>query len=273
MRPGAKSLAMERRPSPEAATVASAVKLDGVSHSFLTSKVVDDVTIDIAAGEFCSIVGPSGCGKTTCLNIVAGEIPVQQGSVQVLGESPRLGRRDIAYMFARDALLPWRTAADNVAIGLEARRVPRGERHERARDLLASVGLGDYVDAYPSKLSHGMRQRVAIARTFAVSPDLLLMDEPFAALDAQTRLLLEDTLIRLWETQRSTVLFVTHDLAEAIALSDRIVLMSARPGRVKRVFDVPIERPRSVRKLQGSPEFHEIFEAIWTDLEEEVETL
>jgi NitT/TauT family transport system ATP-binding protein len=273
MRPGTSLAAVERERGRAPAARNSAVLLEGVRHAFRGTKAVDNVTIDITEGEFCSIVGPSGCGKTTCLNIVAGEIPVQQGHVSVLGEPPRLGRMDIAYMFARDALLPWRSALDNVAIGLEARRVSRGERRERATELLASVGLGDYLDAYPSQLSHGMRQRVAIARTFAVNPSLLLMDEPFAALDAQTRLLLEDTLIRLWETQRSTVLFVTHDLAEAIALSDRIVLMSARPGRVKRVFDVPIARPRSVRKLQGAPEYHEIYEAIWTDLEEEVEKL
>lgn len=252
---------------------APAVVVQDLHHAFGPIPVIDGISFEVANGEFCSIVGPSGCGKTTCLNMIAGELTPQQGSVQVLGSPPRIGRLDLSYMFARDALMPWRTALGNVVLGLESRRMPKAARIERGRQLLQSVGLGDYLDAYPSQLSHGMRQRVAIARTFAVSPDLLLMDEPFAALDAQTRVLIEDTLIKLWENERSTVVFVTHDLAEAIVLSDRIILMSARPGTIKRIFDIPIPRPRLARKLQGTDDFQQIFEAIWTDLEEEVAAL
>ena len=159
---------------------------------------------------------------------------------------------------------------DNVAVGLEARRVPKKERREKARELLDAVGLGHAFDSYPSQLSQGMRQRVALARTFALGAELLLMDEPFAALDAQTRILLEEYVTQLWERDRSTVLFVTHDLAEAIVLSDRIILMSASPGQIKRVFDVPLPRPRSAKQLQGDPRFHQLYEEIWEDLSDEV---
>ncbi|MGE3621795.1 MAG: ABC transporter ATP-binding protein [Acidimicrobiia bacterium] len=265
------------RPAREGAATAApdgpAVRFAGLHHAFGETTVLQDVGLDLPRGQFCSVVGPSGCGKTTLLNMIAGEIAPDQGTVEVLGEAPRFGRHEIAYMFARDALYPWRTAVKNVALGLQARGVRRPVREARAREVLSAVGLGDFYGAYPTQLSQGMRQRVALARTFAISPDLLLMDEPFAALDAQTRLLLEDHLIRLWETEKCTVLFVTHDLAEAIVLADRVVVMTARPGRIKRIFDVPLERPRSARELQGSPEFHALYESIWTDLEEEVEHL
>ena len=247
-----------------------AVEFKGVSHSFEGSPAVIDVSLRVREHEFCSIIGPSGCGKTTCLNMVAGEIRPRSGSVRVLGQAPRLGDLRIGYMFARDALFPWRSATDNAALGLEARKVPKKERRERATELLDAVGLGHALDSYPSQLSQGMRQRVALARTFALGAELLLMDEPFAALDAQTRILLEEQLTQLWERDRSTVLFVTHDLAEAIVLSDRIILMSASPGRIKRVFDVPLPRPRSARQLQGDPQFHQLYEEIWHELSGEV---
>lgn len=248
----------------------SAISASEISHSFRGTPAMKGVSLEIAAGEFCVLIGPSGCGKTTFMNMVAGEVFPELGDLEVLGDSASEGNPKIGYMYARDALLPWRTALENAAFGLEARGVPKAERIERARELLNAVGLGRAIDSYPSQLSHGMRQRVALARTFALNADVLLMDEPFAALDAQTRIMLEDQLTRLWEGQKSTVLFVTHDLAEAILLADRIVLFSAAPGEIKRVYDVPLPRPRSVVELQASPDFHELYERIWTDLESEV---
>ncbi|WP_084145316.1 ABC transporter ATP-binding protein [Amycolatopsis jejuensis] len=247
-----------------------AVAFDQVSHSFRGKPAIDHVSFRIEKGEFATLIGASGCGKTTCLNAVAGELTPDTGQVKVLGGAPATGDQRIGYMFARDSLLPWRTAAENVAFGLESRGVNRAERRKRAAEVLDAVGLSNAHDAYPAQLSHGMRQRVALARTFALNADLLLMDEPFAALDAQTRIMLEDHLMRLWEAQRSTVMFVTHDLAEAILLSERIFLLSASPGRALRVYDVDLPRPRSVTRLQGMPEFHRLYEEIWSDLEEEV---
>jgi NitT/TauT family transport system ATP-binding protein len=248
----------------------AAVSLTNVSHSFRGALAIDNVSFQINEGDFCTLIGASGCGKTTCLNIVANEVRPDTGEAVVLGGAPHTGDRRLGYMFARDALLPWRTALDNVAFGLESRGIPRHERRERAAHFLNAVGLSKAHDAFPSQLSHGMRQRVALARTFALDAQLLLMDEPFAALDAQTRIMLEEYLTRLWESQRSTVMFVTHDLAEAIVLSDRIFLLSSSPGRIKRVYDVDLPRPRSVTHLQGMPEFHKLYETIWSDLEEEV---
>jgi NitT/TauT family transport system ATP-binding protein len=230
---------------------------------------VDRVSMSIRPGEFVSLVGPSGCGKTTILNLLTGLLPVTtEGEVSILGKSPHAGNPDIAYMLARDSLLPWRTALGNASYGLEIRHVPKEEREKRARELLERVGLGQFTHAYPKALSHGMRQRCALARTFCLGSPVYLMDEPFGALDAQTKLQLEDVLMDLWSSAQRTVLFVTHDLAEAVALSDRVVVMSARPGRF--IADVPITlpRPRSVRALQKSEEFHKLYAQLWTLLEE-----
>lgn len=230
---------------------------------------VDNVSLSIRTGEFVSLVGPSGCGKTTILNLCTGLLPVAyEGRVDILGKAPEPGNPDIAYMLARDSLLPWRTALGNAAYGLEIRNVPQAEREAHARELLGRVGLGAFCDAYPKALSHGMRQRCALARTFCLGSPVFLMDEPFGALDAQTKLQLEDVLMELWSAEQRTVLFVTHDLAEAVALSDRVVVMSARPGRI--VADVPIDlpRPRSVRALQKDEAFHHLYAKLWTLLEE-----
>jgi NitT/TauT family transport system ATP-binding protein len=171
-------------------------------------------------------------------------------------------------MLARDALCPWRSALANAELGAEIRGVPPGSRRARARELLASVGLAGFEEAMPKALSHGMRQRVAIARTFCLDARILLMDEPFGALDAQTKLQLEDVLLSLWQTERRTVLFITHDLSEAVSMSDRVIVMSARPGRI--VDDIPIKlgRPRSVRALQRDPAYHELYAKVWAKLEE-----
>ena len=236
-----------------------------------TRQVLDDIGFTAAAGEFVAVVGPSGCGKTTLLNVLAGLEPVQDGEVLVQGAKPRAGRHDVGYMLARDCLLPWRRALDNAALALELQGVDAKSRRERAAVALASVGLAQAGRRYPAQLSHGMRQRVALARVFAATPDVILLDEPFSALDPQNRILVQDAFLRVWERQRSTVVLITHDLGEAICLADRVLVMSASPGRIKSVYDVTLPRPRSASDLRGAPEFHELYEAMWGDLRTEVE--
>ncbi len=248
---------------------APAIAVDGLQLSFDgTNDVLADISLQVAEGEFVSLVGPSGCGKTTLLNLCAGLVAhTGAGSIRVVDQAPREGRPEVAYQLARDCLLPWRTALDNAAFGLQVRGVPTDKSRERARAMLAEVGLAGYEQSLPKALSHGMRQRTALARTFSMDATLLLMDEPFGALDAQTKLQLEDLLLRLCEQHRHTVLFVTHDLAEAVAVSDRVIVMSSRPGRI--VADVPIDlpRPRSIRELQKDPHFHELYAQLWAHLE------
>ena len=229
---------------------------------------VDRVSLDVRPGEFVSIVGPSGCGKTTVLNLLTGLVPLAQGSIAILGKRPSAGNPDIAYMLARDSLLPWRTALGNATYGMELRGVPPAAAGARAIELLRRVGLQGFERAWPKQLSHGMRQRCALARTFCLDSPILLMDEPFGALDAQTKLQLEDLLLELWSAERRTVVFITHDLAEAVALSDRVVVMSARPGRIIADIPVPLARPRSVRGLQKDHDFHDLYSAVWEKLEE-----
>ncbi|AMO23565.1 ABC transporter ATP-binding protein [Ramlibacter solisilvae] len=228
---------------------------------------VDDFSLQVNEGDLVSIVGPSGCGKTTVLNQLTGLLPPQEGRISILGKPPHEGNADLAYMLARDCLLPWRTTLANACYGMELRGVPWAQAEARARELLAKVGLAGFEDSYPKALSHGMRQRCALARTFALDSPILLMDEPFGALDAQTKLALEDLLLSLWQAQRRTVIFITHDLGEAVALSDRVVVMSARPGRIIADVQIPLARPRSVRALQKSAEYHEIYTHVWEQLE------
>ncbi len=229
---------------------------------------VDRFSTAVAPGEFVSIVGPSGCGKTTVLNLLTGLIALEDGAISILGKRPFAGNPDIAYMLARDSLMPWRSTLDNACYGLELRGVPRAAREEKARALLKRVGLQGFERAWPKQLSHGMRQRAALARTFALDSPILLMDEPFGALDAQTKLQLEDLLLELWSGERRTVVFITHDLAEAVALSDRVIVMSARPGRIIADMKIPLARPRSVRALQKNHEFLELYAMVWEKLEE-----
>jgi NitT/TauT family transport system ATP-binding protein len=250
------------------------VRISRLDHRFASGlKAVEDVNIDVAPQELVVIVGPSGCGKTTILNIVAGLLPVQTGQVTVMGSPPMAGRKDTAYMFAQDALLPWRTVLENVVVGVEIRAGRAsidGPMKERARTILGNVGLRGFEHAYPRQLSHGMRQRVALARTFMMDSPLLLMDEPFGALDAHTKLVLEQELLKLWEQNRRTVLFITHDLAEAIFLADRILVCSARPGHIVSEIRVPFKRPRDLNALQQCEEYHHLYQQIWADLSKEM---
>ena len=230
---------------------------------------VDRVSLSLDAGEFVSLVGPSGCGKTTILNLLAGLLPLSpEGEVHILGNPPATGNPDIAYMLARDCLLPWRTALGNASYGMEIRGLSKAEREQKALALLQRVGLADFANEYPKALSHGMRQRCALARTFALQSAVFLMDEPFGALDAQTKLQLEDVLMDLWSANQRTVLFVTHDLAEAVALSDRVIVMSARPGRIIADVTIDLPRPRHVLALQKDPKFHDYYARLWSLLEQ-----
>jgi NitT/TauT family transport system ATP-binding protein len=246
----------------------AAISIADLTVRFGDVLAVDNASLEVADGEFVSIVGPSGCGKTTILNLLTGLVPLQQGKVELLGKTPSVGNPDVAYMLARDSLLPWRSALDNAAYGMEIRGVGEAERERRARALLAEVGLKGFEQHYPKMLSHGMRQRCALARTFCLDSPVLLMDEPFGALDAQTKLQLEDLLLRLWGEHRHSVVFITHDLAEAVALSDRVIVMSARPGRIIADMRIELERPRSVRALQKDAHFLEIYARVWEKLEE-----
>jgi NitT/TauT family transport system ATP-binding protein len=203
------------------------------------------------------------------LNLLAGIVPlIGSGSIKINERDPEIGSRDVAYMLARDSLFPWRTALGNAEFGMEARGETKEFYRAKALNMLAEVGLKDFSNSYPKELSHGMRQRVALARTFALDAQLLLMDEPFGALDAQTKLQLEDLLLRLCHQFKHTVVFVTHDLAEAVALSDRVIVMSSRPGKIIADIKIDLPRPRSIRELQKSEKFHELYSVLWTYLEE-----
>ena len=245
-----------------------AISISGLTVRFGEVLAVDDVSLDIGEGEFVSIVGPSGCGKTTILNLLTGLVPLTEGAISLLDKQPVIGNPDVAYMLARDSLLPWRSALANASYGMEIRGVDEASRERKARGLLEQVGLKGFESHFPKMLSHGMRQRCALARTFCLDSPVMLMDEPFGALDAQTKLQLEDLLLRLWSEHRRTVVFITHDLAEAVALSDRVVVMSARPGRIIADMRIDLERPRSVRALQKDRHFLDIYAEVWSKLEE-----
>jgi NitT/TauT family transport system ATP-binding protein len=232
--------------------------------------VATGLSLDVADGNFVAIVGPSGCGKSTLLNLAAGLLFTPEGSVRVFGETLRGINSHAAYLFQQDALLPWRTVIDNVILGPLFRNVPRAEATRTARHWIARVGLAGFEDRFPHQLSGGMRKRVALAQSWIVNPRILLMDEPFSALDVQTRQIMETELLALWQETRKTVLFVTHDLEEAIALADQVVVLSARPARIKGVYPVDLDRPRDVAEIRMIPRFTELYNRIWADLRVEV---
>jgi len=231
---------------------------------------VDGVDLDVRTGELLAIVGPSGCGKTTFLNAVDGLIPISSGSLTLADQPIRGPGHDRAMVFQQPSLLPWRTVLSNVLYGLELqRRVPRAEARRRARELIQLVGLAGFENAYPLELSGGMQQRVNLARALAIDPEILLLDEPFAALDAQTREFMQLELLKVWQQTGKTTLFITHDIGEAIYLADRVVVFTARPGRVKLTVEIGLERPRGLR-VKRSAEFIRYEDRVWTAIEEEV---
>src|SRR5579872_6596764 len=234
---------------------------------------VSDVSLAVEDGEFLAIVGPSGCGKTSLLNIVAGLLPYEEGTVAIDGKKVSGPGTDRAVVFQHSSLLPWRTIAGNVRYGMEMqRRFEEPKMRERAEHFIQMVGLSGFEKHYPNELSGGMQQRVNLARALAADPVVLLMDEPFAALDAQTREFMQAELLKIWTQARKTVVFITHQINEAIYLADRVVVMSARPGRVKDVFQIPFGRPRSLH-LKREPRFLELEDTIWQLVEEKPERI
>jgi NitT/TauT family transport system ATP-binding protein len=235
---------------------------------------VSHATLTVRAGEFVSVVGPTGCGKSTLLNVAAGLLGPSSGTIKVFGEPLRASagvNKRAGYMFQADALMPWRTGLDNVIAGLEFRGMSRAKAMAQGEDWLRRVGLAGFGDRYPHQMSGGMRKRLALAQTLILSPDILLMDEPFSALDVQTRQLMENELLALWAADRKSVLFITHDLEEAIALSDRVVVLSAGPGtRPIGDFKIDLPRPRDVSEIRMTPAFVALHKEIWGAMKEEV---
>jgi NitT/TauT family transport system ATP-binding protein len=252
--------------------VESQIVVDGLGHVFRPPRgrevvALNGVSLAVGQREFVAILGPSGCGKSTLLYMLGGFIPVEQGRILVDGKPVHGPGPDRGIVFQHFALFPWKTVRQNVLYGLERAGLPRAEREKCARDFIDLVGLGGFEDSYPSQLSGGMKQRTAIARTLAINPKILLMDEPFGALDAQTRSLMQSELRRIWAFSPKTVIFVTHDVQEAVLLAERVIVMSARPGRVKAVVDIDIDKTRTaVFKDKG---FTEKVDEIWDLVREE----
>ena len=259
-----------------AATGQAAVRLAGVSIEFPVAanrvfRAVERADLTVAAGEFVAIVGPTGCGKSTLLNASAGLVRPAAGTVAIFGEELAGLNHASGYLFQQDALMPWKTAIENVAIGLEVAGSRRAAAREQAREWLGRVGLAPFAERYPHMLSGGQRKRVALAQVLIRDPEIILMDEPFGPLDAQTRLIMGDLLLRLWSENRKAVIFVTHDLEEAISLADRVVIMSAGPAaRIIGDFPIPLGRPRDISEIKLDPAFQQIHREIWHMLKTEV---
>jgi NitT/TauT family transport system ATP-binding protein len=258
--PGAAAAPLSARP---------AIRIRDLYKKFGAFTAIDGVSVEIAHGEFFMIVGPSGCGKTTLLRILAGLDSVSAGSIEI--ETPSSQRPVNSMIFQGDSIFPWMTVWDNAAYGLRMRHVPKATIKEVVGHYLARTGLTKFAKYYPHQLSGGMRQRVSIARAFANDPEILLMDEPFSALDAQNKLLLQEELLRIWEEHKKTVVFITHSVDEAVFLGDRIMVMTAQPGKVKTFVPVPLARPRNIMELQKSTEYGELIADIWSSLREEVQ--
>jgi NitT/TauT family transport system ATP-binding protein len=259
--------------SPAAGPAGPAVRLEGVARRFTMPDgsviaALEEFSLDVAPGEFCAIVGPTGCGKSTTLGLVAGLARPQLGSVELFGQPVAGIDRRVGFVFQQDALFPWRSVQGNVAAGPRFRGARDADA--RARDWIGRVGLQGFERSYPHQLSGGMRKRVALAQTFINQPEVLLMDEPFSALDVQTRELMQEELLTLWTQNRGAVLFVTHDLDEAILLADRVAVLTTRPARVKSVYPIHLPRPRQVAELRYDVRFIEIARQLADDLREEV---
>ncbi|MBI4594602.1 MAG: ABC transporter ATP-binding protein, partial [Candidatus Rokubacteria bacterium] len=230
---------------------------------------VSRVSFEVGDKEFVALVGPSGCGKSTILNMIGGLVTPSDGSVAIDGRPVTSIPVGVGYVFQKDTVFPWRTVRRNIALGLEYHGVSGDEQRRRVDEAISLAGLEGFEDAFPATLSGGMRQRVALMRTLVVDPGILLMDEPFGALDTHTKISLHAALLRLWEAKRQTVVFITHDLSEAITLADRVVVMTRRPGRVKLIHEVKLPRPRDVIKLRESEEYAREYREIWPVLGEE----
>lgn len=254
---------------------APAIELDNVSIRFISpdgkaTVALRNFSMQVRSGEFVAVVGPTGCGKSTTLGLITGLLKPTLGSVHVMGQEvcdtdPRIG-----FVFQNDAVFPWRSVIDNVAAGPLFRGMARKEAFALAQSWLARVGLEKFAEHYPHQLSGGMRKRVSLAQTFINKPEILLMDEPFSALDMQTRTLMQGELLKLWSEQSGSVVFVTHDIEEAIALADRVLVLTARPATLKRIYDVDLPRPRLMEEVRYQPQFIELSRRIWADLREEV---
>jgi NitT/TauT family transport system ATP-binding protein len=232
---------------------------------------VDNVSFEVRKGEFVALLGPSGCGKSTILNMVAGLLSKSAGTIRIDADAvvPGQVNRKVGYVFQRDTVFPWRTVEANIGYGLEIAGAPKADRAAKVQKAVETAGLAGFERSYPRMLSGGMRQRVALMRTLIMEPEILLMDEPFGALDTHTKLEMHRTLLEIWERERQTVLFVTHDLGEALTLASRIILLSARPGRIKEDFAVPFPRPRDAVSLRETAEFGKFYSHIWQSLGEE----
>jgi NitT/TauT family transport system ATP-binding protein len=256
-------------------TEVPAIRITGVTRRFLTpdgkfNTAMRDFDLTVKRGEFVCVVGPTGCGKSTTLNLVTGLIRPSAGQVQLMGQPVAGIDRRVGFVFQADALFPWRNVLDNVAAGPRYRGMPKEQANDKARQWIARVGLGAYEALYPHQLSGGMRKRVALAQTFINEPEILLLDEPFSALDVQTRTVMQDELLSLWSETRASVVFVTHDLEEAVALADKVVVLTASPATVKKVHQIDLPRPRVMSEIRYEQRFIEIARRIWEDLREEV---
>ena len=258
-----------RRTDSAVSTAQPAIRIRDLVKTFGELVAVDHVSVDIAPGEFFMIVGPSGCGKTTLLRILAGLETASSGAIEI--DVPAgSDRPDNSMVFQGDSIFPWMTVWQNAAYGLRMRKLPAATIKDVVGHYLDRTGLTRFADYYPHQLSGGMRQRVAIARAFANDPHILLMDEPFSALDAQNKLLLQEELLHIWDEDKKTVVFITHSVDEAVLLGDRVMVMTAQPGRVKQFVPVALARPRNIMELQGAPEYGELVHRIWSDLRDEV---
>jgi NitT/TauT family transport system ATP-binding protein len=256
------------------AEVAPMISFDHVGKRFFKKgkpfQALGDAHFDVRPGEFVSIVGPSGCGKSTLLNITAGLMKPSSGNVRYKDAPVDAVNTSVGYVTQADTLLPWRTVRQNIAVPLEIRHHPRAERAGLIDEMIEKVGLADFGNHYPAELSGGMRKRVVLARTLIYRPETLLMDEPFGALDAQLKLVLQQELLRLWADAGTTILFVTHDLAEAVTLSDRVVVVSSRPGMMRTIKTIDIERPRNVFDVRFDDRFRELQQELWAILQDDM---